>query len=46
MRREKEQNKALKRNLFNWGFPEDKIPAGIPHSHWWWWGEKDETEVA
>jgi hypothetical protein len=22
--------------------PEDEIPVGMPHSHWWWWGEKAE----
>jgi hypothetical protein len=25
---------------------EDRIPVGIPHSHWWWWGKKVEAEVA
>jgi hypothetical protein len=22
---------------------EDKVPVGIPRSHWWWWGEKTEA---
>jgi hypothetical protein len=24
----------------------DNIPAGIPRSHWWWWGEKAEDNLA
>jgi hypothetical protein len=26
--------------------PDDEIPVGIPRSHWWWWGEKAEDNLA
>jgi hypothetical protein len=31
--------------IFPWA-TEDGIPIGIPRSHWWWWGEKAEDNLA
>jgi hypothetical protein len=32
----------INEKAFSAPIAENEIPAGIPRSHWWWWGEKTE----